>query len=267
MFENKGAETGSGEQTPKQPEQSKKSYSLKTIIAVAVGFTLVGLLIAFVTAIAVKETSGVNFCSSCHSMRPMADAYLESVHGGFGESGFVARCADCHLPHDSLMGYLVQKVRTGIHDVVTEITKDTYNIDWEEKREERRRFTYDSSCLHCHENLLRATKPNKKAYIAHKAYFSGRLKVEVDHKKVPAMCTDCHKYVGHYQLGKRLELIGTVYDKAFYDYKRSEPNYAAMPKEEEHEKGGVEIDQDLQHQLEIFEEQERNETQNQETGA
>ncbi|GEM_PF-147482 len=210
-------------------ENPKRKPDFKIIAGVAIAFTFVGLLIAFITAIAVKETSAVNFCSSCHSMRPMANAYLNSVHGGFGESGFVARCADCHLPHDSLMGYLVQKVRTGIHDVVTEVTKDTYNIDWKEKREERRHFTYDSSCLHCHENLLRATKPNKKAYLAHKAYFSGKLKVEVDHKKVPAMCTDCHKYVGHYELGKELDKIGTVYDKDFYDYKRDEPNYAAEP--------------------------------------
>ncbi len=201
--------------------------SFKIVAVLGTIFTLVGLIIAYITTIAVKETSGVNFCSSCHSMQPMANAYLNSVHGGFGKSGFVAKCADCHLPHDSLHGYLIQKVRTGIHDVVTEITKDTYNIDWKEKREERRHFTYDSSCLHCHENLLRATKPNKKAFLAHKAYFSGKLKVEVDHKKVPAMCVDCHKYVGHYELGKELDKIGTVYDKDFYDYKRDEPNYAA----------------------------------------
>jgi len=201
--------------------------STKLIIGLAVVFTLVGLIIAFITTVAVKETSAVNFCSSCHSMKPMANAYLNSVHGGFGKTGFVARCTDCHLPHESTLGYLVQKVRTGIHDVVTEITVDTFNIDWKEKREERRHFLYDSSCLHCHENLLHATKPNKKAYLAHKAYFSGKLQVEVEHKRVQAMCVDCHKYVGHYELDKELDKIGTVYDEAYYNYKRDKPNYAA----------------------------------------
>ncbi len=214
--------------------------SKKLIIGLAVVFTLVGLVIAFITTVAVKETSAVNFCSSCHSMKPMANAYLNSVHGGFGKTGFVARCTDCHLPHKSTLGYLVQKVRTGIHDVVTEITADTYNIDWEEKREERRNFLYDSSCRHCHENLLNATKPNKKAYLAHKAYFSGKLKVEVEHKKEQAMCVDCHKYVGHYELGKELEKIGTVYDEAYYNYKREKPNYAAAEQEEEHNASGDE---------------------------
>ncbi len=201
--------------------------SKKLIIGLAVIFTVVGLVIAFITTVAVKETSAVNFCSSCHSMKPMANAYLNSVHGGFGKTGFVARCTDCHLPHESTLGYLVQKVKTGIHDVVTEITADTYNIDWKEKREERRNFLYDSSCLHCHENLLNATKPNKKAYLAHKAYFSGKLQVEVEHKRVQAMCVDCHKYVGHYELGKELDKIGMVYDEAYYNYKREKPNYAA----------------------------------------
>ncbi len=205
----------------------------KMIVGVAVAFTLVGLIIAFITTIAVKETSAVNFCSSCHSMKPMANAYLNSVHGGFGKTGFVAKCTDCHLPHESTLGYLVQKVRTGIHDVVAEITQDTYRIDWKEKREERREFLYDSSCLHCHENLLNATKPNKKAYLAHKAYFSGKLQVEVEHKKEKAMCVDCHKYVGHYELGKELDKIGTVYDEAYYNYKREKPNYAAAEPEEE----------------------------------
>ncbi|WP_200762564.1 cytochrome c3 family protein [Nitrosophilus alvini] len=201
--------------------------SFKVVAGIGGLFLVIGLVISYITAVAVKETSGVNFCSSCHSMKPMATAYLNSVHGGFGESGFVAQCADCHLPHESLIGYLVQKARTGIHDVVTEVTADTFNIDWKEKREERRNFLYDSSCLHCHENLLRATKPNKKAYLAHKAYFSGKLKVEVEHKKVQAMCVDCHKYVGHYELGKELDKIGTVYDEDYYNYKRDKPNYAA----------------------------------------
>ncbi len=227
-------ETGSNMNGPKSNK--------KTIAVVAVAFTLVGLLIAFITTIAVKETSAVNFCSSCHSMQPMANAYLNSVHGGYGKTGFVARCVDCHLPHKSTLGYLVQKVKTGMHDVIAEITMDTYRIDWEEKREERREFLYDSSCLHCHENLLNATKPNKKAYLAHKAYFSGKLKVEVEHKKVPAMCVDCHKYVGHYELGKELKKIGTVYDEAFYNYKREKPNYAAaeVEPETEHEEAASE---------------------------
>ena len=76
----------------------------------------------------------------------------------------------------------------------------------ENKMEESRaEWVYDSGCLHCHENLIRGTKPNKKAFIAHKAYFSKKLLVDgEDGKKENAKCVDCHKHVGHYQLEKHL---------------------------------------------------------------
>ena len=195
------------------------------VIALAIIFIVIGLIIALITIVAVKETSGVNFCSSCHSMRPMAVSYLRSVHGGMGRGGFVAKCADCHLPHDSLLGYLFQKAKTGIHDVIMEVSADTYRIDWESKREEKHKFLYDSSCLHCHENLLKATKTNKKASVAHRGYFSGKLKIKNEHETVKAMCINCHKHVGHYELEKELEKIGTVYDENFYNYTSDSPNY------------------------------------------
>lgn len=163
-----------------------------------------GMIISFVTVVAVKETSGVNFCSSCHSMKPMAEAYRNDVHGGYGESGVVAKCADCHLPHESTLGYLVQKARTGMWDVWVESTHDTSKIDWHEKRDERRNWVYDSGCLHCHENLLRGTRPNKKAFTAHKAYFAKKLVVQSDEGRDLARCADCHKHVGHYQIEKHL---------------------------------------------------------------
>lgn len=174
-------------------------------LAVLIGGGLVsGLIVAFITVVAVQETSGVNFCSACHSMKPMAAAYSNDVHGGYGHVGVMAKCADCHLPHESTMGYLVQKIRTGCWDVWVETTHDTSKIDWHEKRDERRNWVYDSGCLHCHENLLRGTRPNKKAFTAHKAYFAKKLVVQGEDGKELARCVDCHKHVGHYQLEKHL---------------------------------------------------------------
>ena len=134
----------------------------------------------------------------------MAEAYRNDVHGGYGRVGVMAKCADCHLPHESTLGYLVQKARTGVWDVWVETTHDTSKIDWHEKREERRNWVYDSGCLHCHENLLRGTRPNKKAFTAHKAYFAKKLVVQSESGKDLARCVDCHKHVGHYQLDKYL---------------------------------------------------------------
>jgi len=191
----------------KEMKDKKRRYSfgLLAIVGIVVGGVLIGMGTSFFTVIAVKHTSDVNFCGSCHSMKPMAAAYRNSVHGGYGDSGIMATCADCHLPHESTAGYLVQKVRTGLWDVWVETTHDTSKIDWHEKREERRNWVYDSACLHCHENLLLGTRPNKKAFTAHKAYFAKKLVVSGDDgKKESAKCVDCHKHVGHYQLEKHL---------------------------------------------------------------
>ncbi len=193
------------EQTGSQtPGKVKKRKSFLSYVMMASGFVLLGVAISFVSAVAVQKTSGDQFCSACHSMKPMAEAYRNSVHGGFGESGVVAKCADCHLPHDSLLGYLVQKGKSGLWDLWVETTHDTSKIDWFEKREEKRRFVYDSGCLHCHENLLKATKLKSKPFIAHKAYFANKLKVRDGSEWKKAQCVDCHKYVGHYQLEKHL---------------------------------------------------------------
>ncbi|MBE0514627.1 NapC/NirT family cytochrome c [Sulfurimonas sp.] len=191
----------------KDMKETKRRYSfgLMAIVGIVVAGVLIGMGTSFFTVVAVKHTSDVNFCGSCHSMKPMAEAYRNSVHGGYGESGIMATCADCHLPHKSTAGYLVQKVRTGLWDVWVETTHDTSKIDWHEKREERRNWVYDSACLHCHENLLLGTRPNKKAFTAHKAYFAKKLVVSGDDgKKESAKCVDCHKHVGHYQLEKHL---------------------------------------------------------------
>lgn len=203
-FEGEGS--GQGNQEEISPKRGKKKIVLGiwALVGIVVTAVIVGLVISFTTVVAVKETSGVNFCSACHSMKPMAEAYRNSVHGGYGKSGVVAACADCHLPHESTLGYLVQKAKTGIHDVIVESSGEADKIDWHEKREERRNWVYDSGCLHCHQNLLRGTKPSKKAFTAHKAYFAKKLVVKGEHGNEPAQCVDCHKYVGHYQLEKHL---------------------------------------------------------------
>lgn len=193
--------------TNDQKLKRKFSFGLVGVLLLAAGGLFAGLLISFVTVVAVKETSGAAFCSSCHSMKPMAKAYANDIHGGYGKSGVMAKCADCHLPHDSTIGYLAQKIKTGVWDVWVESTHDTKNIDWHEKRDERREWVYDSGCLHCHENLLRGTRPNKKAFTAHKAYFAKKLVVQSEHGRDLARCVDCHKHVGHNRLEDYLPVV------------------------------------------------------------
>ena len=170
------------------------------IITIIISSVVVGMATSFVTTVAVKQTSDIDFCSSCHSMKPMAASYLKSVHGGNNDSGVVTKCADCHLPHESLAGYLVQKAKTGMWDMWVEATHDTSKIDWHEKRHDRHNWVYDTGCLHCHENLLVGTRENNKASISHRAYFSKQFMIDGKNVK----CVSCHKHVGHYELEKYL---------------------------------------------------------------
>ena len=159
---------------------------------------LIGTVLSYTAAVVIQKTADDKFCATCHTMQPMIDAYHDDVHGGNNSYGFKAKCLDCHLPHNSLAGYIWAKAQTGTHDVWAELTYDKSKIDWHEKRAERSRFTYDSGCIHCHEDLEDKTMGNTKAFVAHKAYFL---------KSTTKTCVDCHKHVGHHLLGKHLNTI------------------------------------------------------------
>lgn len=171
-------------------KKSKKSF---LIILFLVGFgVVVGLFISLGIAQGVKETGDAKFCVKCHTMQPMADAYHASTHGGSNKAGVRAECNDCHLPHNNVANYLYQKAMIGFHDIKVQTFGDLKSIDWEEKRKHARDYVFDSGCLSCHENLKDATMGTPKGYLAHRQYFL---------KFVDKKCVDCHKNVGHYNLG------------------------------------------------------------------
>ena len=157
---------------------------------------LIGALLSFGTAVMVEHTQDADFCASCHTMQPMVDSYTSDVHGGANKYGMKVACLDCHLPHESLLGYLMAKAKTGTHDVWAELVYDKSKIDWEAKRKKATEFVYDSACLGCHKGLESSTMGNHRAFIAHKEYFGKRTKKH---------CVSCHQHVGHHLLGKYLK--------------------------------------------------------------
>jgi len=91
-----------------------------TLGALIVG-AIIGLGISYIIAIVVDVTGTPKFCASCHSMKPMVESFHESVHGGNNKSGFsVHHCTDCHLPKESLIGYLIAKGISGTKDALAE---------------------------------------------------------------------------------------------------------------------------------------------------
>ncbi|MDR2550930.1 MAG: NapC/NirT family cytochrome c [Desulfobulbus sp.] len=156
----------------------------KTLLFLLAG-TLVGIGLALGGAEMIERTSGVEFCSSCHSMRPMARAYEEDIHGGRNRFGVKARCVDCHLPHDNVLDYVVAKAYSGTKDVLGELFW-VKTFDWVGNLQHRERFTYSSGCRQCHDlNAIRYQIP--KAFLAHRDYKMG----------IVASCVHCHRHVGH----------------------------------------------------------------------
>jgi len=143
----------------------------------------------------VENTDDADFCTTCHTMKPFADAHARDVHGGNNAGGVVANCTDCHLPHDGALGHLFTKARTGMHDLMAQAVYPVHKPDWVGGLEERATYVFDSGCLDCHAALKSASSDEPAAMAAHKAYFGG---------DVGDGCVGCHKHVGHAELRETL---------------------------------------------------------------
>ena len=141
---------------------------------------------------AIERTSGVEFCTTCHSMDPMGESYRLDVHGGRSLHGIQASCSDCHLPHDSPLNFIGAYWMRLVGDTWVELLVGSDTPDWDSIRDNRESYVFDSGCLGCHAKLLDAFPRNTDAFAAHKAYFS---------ENNQETCVSCHTSVGHKDLG------------------------------------------------------------------
>ena len=162
-----------------------KKSTLGALIAGAV----IGLGISYVAAVLVDVTGKPNFCASCHTMKPMVESFHQSVHGGNNPHGFVVHhCTDCHLPKNSLIGYLVAKGISGTRDALAEfgIIK---KVDFKENFNEMKDYVYDSACLQCHHMVKEPEKAfgmSEASRFAHESYWKDK-KAGQD-----ISCVSCH---------------------------------------------------------------------------
>jgi sulfatase modifying factor 1 len=160
----------------------------------ALKWFLPGLAVGIVLIVggnnAIERTSTNQYCISCH-IHPEADAsWKKSVHYET-QSGYRVTCVECHLPPRG-HGYLWAKGTTGLRDLWSKWTKDSSSFNWQEKRrlENARKYSYESSCIKCHENLfpLKLTKAGEDAHLYYR-----------QNKKTPELhCINCHLNAGHY---------------------------------------------------------------------
>jgi len=116
---------------------------------------LLGLAFALLGRQTVRYTSADIFCDqACHSHPHATQSWIQSTHYS-NRSGVVTHCTDCHLPPSGVQ-YLSEKARLGARDAYGKLFLDVSKIDWARERRLDRAlmFTYDSSCIHCHNNLF-----------------------------------------------------------------------------------------------------------------
>jgi formylglycine-generating enzyme required for sulfatase activity len=154
---------------------------------------IIGILLILEGGKAIEKTSTNEYCVSCH-IHPAADAaWKRSVHYET-QSGYRVACIECHLPPKG-DGYLRAKGTTGLRDLWSYWTKDSASFDWDERGrlEHARNYSYESSCIKCHENLFPVllTKEGEDAHLYYKQT-----------KKTPDLhCINCHLNAGHYMEG------------------------------------------------------------------
>ncbi len=172
----------------------KKAVVLSGII----GFVVAGVA-ALISAQMIENTSTPQFCSSCHEMKPMYEAWLKGPHGPLGNKGGAVRatCVDCHLPHDNVVTYLIAKASTGAEDILGHVFSGGYANNpkyWLDKLNESGSYVYIENCKHCHQVL-----PDNQS---HRKIKTGMISDN---------CLRCHWYVGH---GEELEVkIGELSEK------------------------------------------------------
>lgn len=143
-----------------------KRFSLKNKKMLIFVGVFVGIILSIVTGKVLAYTDSPEFCSSCHIMTQVHESFIDSNHAELA-------CADCHLPHDTLVNKYVNKAKSGIGHVY-------YNTLGEDKIPEVLHPTENSkeiitgNCIDCHQNTIEN--------VSHDAKDS---------------CTSCHEAVPH----------------------------------------------------------------------
>jgi formylglycine-generating enzyme len=137
---------------------------------------------------AINYTSSDKYCMSCHVHPTQEMNWKLSTHYN-NKSGTIVHCVECHLAPKG-HGYLLTKAKHGIKDIYGYLFKDSASINWESKKllENVKSYTYEKSCLECHQNLFPVTL-STKGNNAHLFYTES---------KDPVSCVNCHITVGHY---------------------------------------------------------------------
>jgi formylglycine-generating enzyme required for sulfatase activity len=194
-----------------------------------------GLLLGLAAALAghqtVKYTSTDAFCDqACHAHPHAEQFWIQSAHYS-NRHGVVAHCTDCHLPPGGLQ-YLAEKARLGARDAYAQLFRDVSKIDWarERKLDRAATFTYDESCVHCHNHLfteglskVEGTLPSGEQetdakQVREMRIVARRMEAHLyfQRNRERLHCLNCHLFTGHRMETKMVpETAAAVVDAKF----------------------------------------------------
>lgn len=172
--------------------QSHKKYNRKSKIFLLV----IGIIFGAGVVMALYQTS-VYFstnesCAICHAHPHAHESWQLSSHVN-NKSGVMTNCVDCHLPPQSdTWSHYTAKLKLGMRDVWSHMTKDTADIDWAAKSELENAIKYipNESCKACHQNIF-PEGISDDGITAHLHYDENETKLNLQ-------CISCHLDVGHY---------------------------------------------------------------------
>ena len=114
-------------------------------------------------------------CVNCHIMRPQYDSWQKSSHHA------VAKCIDCHLPHD-FVGKYIAKAENGWHHSKGFTLQDFHEPILIKQKNAQ---ILQENCLSCHEDVIE------------------QMVYSATHHPDAVRCVHCHAGVGH---GERASL-------------------------------------------------------------
>ncbi|MHB9029516.1 MAG: cytochrome c3 family protein [Candidatus Latescibacterota bacterium] len=187
---------------PLQLNHFIRKIPFKSLVLLGGGMGI-GFLLVFGVYRGLHLTSTDAFCGMCHVHPHVEVSWKKSTHFK-NKSGVVVHCVECHLPPHGVR-YVTEKTRLGVRDGFSMVFKDTKKIDWDAKStvEAAAHFTFDESCLRCHQDLY-SLDLTPKGVKAHEYYLKNTGTVR---------CINCHLTVGHWR-EKPAEMLNVAAEEA-----------------------------------------------------
>lgn len=141
----------------------------KNLIAISLLAAIISLgAFAYVTDAPAYAGTAPETCANCHVMDSAYENWFHAPHAR------VTTCVDCHLPHDNLVNYWVEKGRTGMHDVYMFTTGQIPDAI---RAKPGTKKIIQENCIHCHETTVETVMMGSQSFDRY--------------------CWECHRDVAH----------------------------------------------------------------------